>query len=233
MDALRNHVLDKLRESRQNLLSIPKDELTGNAIMSWQGRSVNTFRRADSLTYSAPSLAFMPHSILSGFWTETDHDLCLELRDRIVCAIDRAIEDIDESQVVRPVLDGYITKVADIKLATLLQEFNAVRSSQPNVACIAFRTILPLIIRERAKRVDPTHKLATKDDVGFEPDIKAAVDNQTLFSSAENKLLKRYLADGNKDSFDNVAHKPDYLILKDELDAAINLLNHLLPTIVD
>jgi hypothetical protein len=30
-----------------------------------------------------------------------------------------------------------------------------------------------------------------------------------------------------------VAHKPDYLIGKDELDAAVNLLNHLLPVMVD
>jgi hypothetical protein len=54
-----------------------------------------------------------------------------------------------------------------------------------------------------------------------------------LFNAAETKLPSRYLKDGNKDSFDNVAHKPDYLIGKDELDAAVNLLNHLLPVMVD
>jgi hypothetical protein len=88
-----------------------------------------------------------------------------------------------------------------------------------------------LIIRERAKRVDPTHRLATKDDIGFEPDIKSGVQHQTLFNAAEKKLLELYLKGGDKDSFDNVVHKPVYLIDKTELEDAVNLLNHLLPII--
>jgi hypothetical protein len=234
MDALRTNVLAKLRESREELLGIPKDQLTGPAIMTWLSRwEQTTFRRASSLDQFVYLDTSIRYRTMSGFAYEEDYDICLELRDRIVAELDQAVALIDETHVVRPVLDSYITKVADTKLATLLQEFNSIRTTQPNAACITFRTILPLIIRERAKRVDPTHRLATKDDIGFEPDIKAAVAHGKLFNMAEMKLLSRYLSDGNKDSFDNVAHKPDYLVHKDELDAAVNLLNRLLPVIVD
>jgi hypothetical protein len=137
MDAVRTHTLAKLRESRQALLGIPKDQLTGNAIMSWRQSWDATLARADTLHPSVFLNYQIRSGIMSGFNYENDHDICLELRDRIVAELDWAVAQIDEQQIVRPVLDTFITKVADTKLATLLLEFNDIRTTQPNVACSA------------------------------------------------------------------------------------------------
>lgn len=231
MDQLKEHIINKLRKSREALLSIPKQKLNGNEIYRWFKAWKQYLSRADTV-----SGHLLPMNIglkMDGFWEEQDPDVCLILRTRIVESIDSSIKAIDEKQMVKPVLEDLISKVSDIKLATLLNEFNDVRISQPNLACAGFRTILPLIIRERAKKTDPNHSLATKDDIDFEPDITTGIDHPTLFKSVETKLLKRYLKGGDKDSFDNVVHKPDYLIDKSELEDAVGLLNHLLPTIVD
>lgn len=231
MDKLKEHIINKLKGSREALLSISKQRLSGDEIYRWFEAWKSYLIRAD--TVSGQLLPINIERKMGGFWDEQDQDVCLMLRTRIIESIDSSIKAIDERQTVKPVLDGLISKVSNTKLATLLKEFNDVRILQPNLACTGFRTILPLIIRERAKKADPTHNLATKDDIFFEPDIKTGINHSTLFNSAEKKLLKRYLKGGDKDSFDNVAHKPDYLIDKSELEDAVGLLNHLLPTIVD
>lgn len=230
-DALTSRIITELRASREALVGISKDELTGEAINAWFTQNHTILTRADTVTHE--NLHFAPRWIMAGFWQEEDHDVVLELRNRIIEAIEQSLYLIDREQRVRPVLDEYILKISDTKLATLLREFNTLRTSEPNMAGIGFRTILPLIIRQRAKRVDPAHRLATKEDIEFEPDIKAAIAHGSLFSDAESRLLRAYLQHGSKASFDNVAHKSHYLIDKDELEAAVNLLNRLLPTIVD
>lgn len=230
MDQLKEHIIRRLREGREALLGIPKDQLDGPAILNWYHGWKSVLVRAD--TMSGHLLPVNIEHRMSGFWDEADHDVSLILRTRVIELIDQSIQAVDAKQVVKPLLEDLISRVADTKLATLLAEFNTARVSQPNLACGGFRTILPLIIRERAKRVDPSHALATKDDIGFEPDINAAIKHPSLFNAAEKKLISRYVKGGDKDSFDNVVHKPDYLIDKNELEDAVNLLNHLLPTIV-
>lgn len=231
MDLLKEHVINKLRESREELLSIPKQKLTGNIIRLWFSNHKSDFEKADAI--SSYLLKINMLNKMDGSWQEQNSDVCLTLRGMLIDSIDTSIKEIDKKQLVRPILDELISKISDTKLATLLREFNETRASQPNLACAGFRTILPLIIRERAKKVDHSHNLAIKDDIKFESDITDAIAQETLFSSAERKLLKRYLKGGDKDSFDNVVHKPDYLVDKSELDAAVTLLNRLLPTIVD
>jgi hypothetical protein len=115
----------------------------------------------------------------------------------------------------------------------LLIEFNRVKDSNPNLASIGFRTILCLVIRERAKIVRPHLALATKDDLRFEPDINEAI-KEHIFTTGEEKLLKTYRDGGNKAKFDNVAHKAgdNMLMNKDDLEDAIDLLNTLLPSLV-
>jgi len=231
MDKLKEHVISKLRDSRKALLEIPKTNLTGQSILEWHNFWREVLNRPDTL--SGQLLPINISQRMDGFWNETDSDVCLILRSRVIELIDSSIQAIDSKQVVKPILEDQISKISDTKLATLLIEFNSTRVNQPNLAASGFRTILPLIIRERAKRVDPENELAIKDDIGFEPDINKAISHATLFNAAEKKLIKRYVSGGDKDSFDNVVHKPIYLIEKGELDDAIDLLNHLLPTIID
>ena len=231
MDKLKEHVISKLRDSRAALLNIPKTTLTGQSILKWRNGWNEILDRADTL--SGQLLPINIDHRMDGFWSETDTDVCLILRARIIELIDSSIQVIDSSQIVKPILEDQISKIADTKLATLLIEFNSARVNQPNIAAAGFRTILPLIIRERAKKIDPKSELAIKDDIGFEPDINNAIAHTILFNAAEKKLIKRYVSGGDKDSFDNVVHKPDYLIEKGELDDAVDLLNHLLPTIID
>lgn len=220
----------QLRESRKILLDIPKNKLKGAAIAGWFSNSENLINQADSV--SKQNLRIKIWSTMHGSETENNVDVCLDLRMKIIDLIDNSIKIIDSNQIVKPVLEVLISQIADTKLSTLLLEFNSCSVDQPNIASVGFRTILPLIIRERAKIVDPTDSLAVKDDIGFEIDINKAIRHPALFNEAEKKLLKRYIDGGKKDSFDNVVHKPDYLIDKSELDDAVDLLNRLLPTIV-
>lgn len=213
------------------MINVPKDQLSGAIFTKWLDKWESIFKRADSIANT--NLWIFIDKPTRGFEDETDTEACLDIRSRIVEILDAAISKLDSTQVMKPILDQLILKVKDDKLSTLLKEFNDTRVSQPNLAASGFRTILPLIIRERAKIVDPTHLLATKDDVGFEPDINAAIKHGTLFNQAEKKLIKRYLVGGDKDSFDNVVHKPIYLVDKIELDDVVDLLNRLLPTIVE
>jgi len=231
MDELKAHIIKKLQKAREALLVIPKDRLIGQVMLAWYEEWRLILTRADSV--SGLILPVEISDYMAGFWGAEDNDVCLILRTRIIELIDQSIQAVDEKQQVKPILEDLITKVSDTKLSTLLREFNSIRTTQPNLASSGFRTILPLIIRERAKKVDPNHSLATKDDIGFEPDINAGIKHASLFNAAEKKLLSRYIKGGDKDSFDNVVHKPNYLIDKDELEDAVNLLNHLLPTITE
>lgn len=230
MDPLKQNIINHLQNSRKELLNIPKESLIGPIMLEWYRKSQTYLSRADSV-----SGHLLPANIerkMNGFWEERDVEVCLALRTTIVDLIDNSIMAIDSKQEVKPILEDLISKISDTKLSTFLKEFNSIRSGAPNLASAGFRTILSLIIRERAKKVDPSSVLATKDDINFEPDINAAVKHPTLFNSAEKKLLSRYLGGGDKDSFDNVVHKAEYLIEKDELEDAVNLLNRLLPTII-
>ena len=171
---------------------------------------------------------------VKGYDSISEFEILDEVRQRIIGLIDGAITSIDDKVEVKPLIEELILKVKDSKLATLLKEFNNSKDQNPNISAIGFRTILTLIIKERAKKINPESKLALKDDLKLEPDINEAIKEE-IFDSGENRLLKRFRDGGDKDIFDNVAHKPnkDRLINKDELSDAIILLNKLLPTIVD
>src|SRR5262249_11641961 len=137
--------------------------------------------------------------------------------------------------VVRPLVEELIAQVQDPKLSSLLREFNSQREVAPNLAAIAFRTILSLVIKQRATKVQPQSRLATSGDINFEQDIRDALMAQPpIFDSGELKLLKRYQTGGKKDAMDNVTHKITSitLVTKDDLEDGVDLLNSLLPTIV-
>jgi hypothetical protein len=89
--------------------------------------------------------------------------------------IDGAIVTVDAQAPVRPFLDDQILRVRDTKPAALLNEFNAAKDGQPNLAAIGLRTIICLIIQERARADDARSKLATRQDLALDPVLEEAI----------------------------------------------------------
>jgi hypothetical protein len=114
-----------------------------------------------------------------------------------------------------------------------LKEFNSIKDSQPNLAAIGLRTILCLVIQQRAKALDVTSPLSTREDLSLQPMLDEAI-KLGIFPEGQTKLLQAYRRQGLKEHSDNVVHKPgsDMLVTKDDLSAAVDLLNKLLATIV-
>jgi hypothetical protein len=135
---------------------------------------------------------------------------------------------------VRPILDDLILKIKDVKLSTLLREFNTIKNQQPNSAAIVLRTIICLIIQERAKLTQPEGALATRPDLELTPMLKSAVQEK-IFDQGETKLLQAFQSQGLKETCDNVVHKPgeNALIKADDLSSLVqNTVNKLLATLV-
>jgi hypothetical protein len=95
-----------------------------------------------------------------------------DARENIVDHLDAAISKLDATRPVRSILEDRILRVKDTKLSRLLNEFNIHRERAPNLCAISYRTILSLVISERAKLAAPGSKLATKQDLSWESDIK-------------------------------------------------------------
>jgi hypothetical protein len=64
-----------------------------------------------------------------------------------------------------PFPEATVLKTKDVKLSTLLREFNAIKNPYPNSAAIVLRTIICLIIQERAKLTKPDSELAKTQDL--------------------------------------------------------------------
>jgi hypothetical protein len=236
MEALKAYVVEQLRSAREELLAIVNEELTPARITQWKGkywelalvpasRLPGNIHFCNSIGYviqAVPALAPLP--------------VVQDLRARVVGMLDDNIRGIDETQIVETILESHIKKVKDTKLAALLNEFNAIKETAPNAAAVLYRTILSLLLQERAKIMAPQQSLATATDLSPEPSIKKALGDghPKIFDSAEEKLLRRFLTGGQKDAFDNVAHKPgaNALVTKENLSDAVDLLNRLLPTTI-
>jgi hypothetical protein len=156
MAALIQHTVETLRGLREKLLDIKKDKLSYNALQQCVVQNRDGLDMAHSV--GVPLLYNIVIKFISGHENNTNVDVLDDLRHRIVELIDGAITKIDSQEIVRPVLDDLILRVKDMKLSTMLKEFNATKDSQPNLAAVGFRTILCLIIRKRFS--DPTLMLA-------------------------------------------------------------------------
>lgn len=235
MDILRQKVIAELREAREKLLSMPKDALTFSDLHAWDNDHYSLWIRGDKFLFGTSlDLSYYLSFILRGYDEESDPDVLEELRVRQVRYVDAALKEIDSQVVIRPLLQERIARVKDAKLAALLNEFEATKNTAPNVAAIGFRTILTLIIQERAKIANPASSLATRTDLAPDPMIDTAL-KEHIFSSAEEKHLRRFANGGQKDTFDNITHKPGdlYLIDKSNLEDAVDLLNALLASIIN
>jgi hypothetical protein len=213
-----------LQKARRELLSIRQEDVSYPRLM----QALNNHTAAFKL-YGGQLAQNLPRS-LSAHQSHGDVEALNEVRAEIIQRLDYALNSLETDDVILPVLDRLILQVKDTKLSTLLKEFNAAKDQQPNIAAIGYRTILALIIQERAKLVDPTGPIATKQDLALDRDIKAAIEAK-LFDEVGTKLLKRFLGGLNKDTFDIVAHKTgnNALVEKENLSGAVDLLNRLLP----
>ena len=80
-------------------------------------------------------------------------DVLDDARTKIVEHLNAAISELDATRPVRSILEDRILRVKDTKLSRLLNEFNAHREHAPNLCAISYRTILSLVIIERAKYI--------------------------------------------------------------------------------
>lgn len=235
MKALTAYVIEQLRASREELLAIPNDELTCARITEWRAKYWDlALVPASRLPGHVHFCNYFGH-VIQAVPQQAPLPVVQDLRARIVGMLDENIRGIDSTQIVETILEANIKRVKDTKLAALLNEFNTIKESAPNAAAVLFRTVLSLVLQERAKIKAPSGLLAIATDLALEPSIKKSLGDghPKIFDSAEERLLKRFLAGGQKDTFDNVAHKPgpNALIAKENLSDAVDLLNSLLPTL--
>jgi len=220
---LKPFILKSLRDMREELVGMNKIDLTFQRLNDFLPKYRSGL--AGSHAYNGIS------NMMSAHQYAKDVDHLDAVRFEMIALIDKAIVAVDAEQQVPSILEEYISRVTDTKVATLLSEFNAIKDRAPNVAAIGFRTILSHLIQEQAKASNPGHKFSKQEDLAPKEAIELAV-KENWYPEAERKLIKNFQQNGQKDIFDNITHKPGTktLIGKDDLSAAVDtLLNRLLP----
>lgn len=231
MDIRKQRAIEELDHAREDLLNISKHALTYASINNWHTQWNPTFLKAE--TISGRNVIWLTGQILRGYDSEKDVEVLDALRMEIIEELRTAISLIDSQVKVRTVLEEYTLKVKDRKLSTLLDEFNCIVNIAPNHAAIVFRTILSLIIQERAKRFNSQLKLATTNDLKLKECIDDAL-KEHIFLKDEERRLTSFAQGGNKDTFDFLVHRPggNQLVNKGQLNDAVSLLENLLPSII-
>jgi hypothetical protein len=228
VSALTQHRIKSFQEFRSGLLDLKKADLSHQVLSTY--RESNGKKLAGIAGGTHNQIGHLLGS-LDGI---DDVDVLDAARDDLVKIIDDCLVGFGSQARVRPILSDLVLKVKDTKLATLLGEFNVAKDGQPNLAAIGLRTILCLVIQERAKVVDANSALATRQDLSLEPMLDDAINKTKVFPSGETKLLEAYRRHGLKEGSDNVVHKPgsNMLVTKDDLSATVDLLNKLLATVI-
>ncbi len=229
MDTLKQLSLNEMQMVRESLLSVPKD---GNQLLNinaWFNAWEEALNRFDIVREGVGTYKTL-WMMYSGFRSINDIEVLSALRSKMVEVLDVRVRLFDEKVIIRSILEQFIAKIADTKLAALLTEFNQTKDKAPNFAAISFRTILALIIYEKAKHITPPPKFVVKGDLNLEEMLRDAIDLK-YFSSGGTKVLKRF-RDTKKDIFDNISHKPGVLAHKDTLEDVVDMLNELLPEII-
>jgi hypothetical protein len=227
MSALTEFKIKSLQDFRAGILDLKKEDLTPQVLMSYFETNVAKVKPLGA------SLLNPLGQFLSSIVGADDVTVLDSARDEAVRMVDSAILQIS-GEPVRPILADLILKVKDTKLSTLLKEFNAIKDQQPNFAAIGLRTIICLIILEKAKLASPQGELANTTDLMLKPMLRSAIKDE-IFGEGETKLLKAFEQQGLKETFDNVVHKPGdaALIKTDDLSSLVqNTVNKLLAAIV-
>lgn len=232
MGTLEEHLIKKINEARSEIASLNTKILTFSIILDWHTKFSLIFVQAQGATNRLVNQNIARH--YQGHDRTDSSDVLDEVRQKIICQIDGTLMALNQKMPFSdtPIPQEVITKVRDIKLTTLLREFNNGLKSAPNLCMIGYRTILSLVLKERAKLEKPESKLATKDDVAFAPDIELAI-SEKIVSESEMKILRAYQA-SDRNNFDNIAHKAGKknLVEEESIGAAIKNLNTLLRTII-
>jgi len=242
-------LIQELREAREELLNInfaddsPKYAYIGknpssrielerqparpwDQLQAWLRKWDQAFLR-----FNRMHMGFVIRRELGGYEGVSDPEIYNDLRPSLLEWIDRGLGMLDQEYRVKPLLEDYILRVKDTKLAELLKEFKASKDSSPNLVAMGFRTILSLVIQEKAKRVDPTSKTATRTDLAPQSMIDSA-RNEQILSKDEQRLVDSFVST-HKDIYDFVTHRPTILTDKSEVDTMVDLLNKLLPSIIN
>ena len=232
IDALKTHVLKGMHEARKQLQFIPNEDLNytsfANWISKWHG---TTLMQSNQLPGAVHSNAYP--RLLSGH-NDSPPAVFHDIRTKLVELLDTSIRGIDATQTIPDVLSENISRIANPKLASLLNEFRAIKDIAPSSAGITLRTILICIIHLRAvalhnegKLASHTH-MATNTDFNLAPLINDAL-NAHLFDKADEKFLKLFLP-SSKAIFDNTAHSTldTALVDKEHLATLVEPLNKLL-----
>ncbi len=233
METRRRKLIQELRQARESLLDLSFGTSPFNDIRTLLNQWVHTFRRCNSFDPTLFLVEVTINQSLNGYESETDIEVFNELRAQIVGFIDLALSHLDKQYEVKPVLEDYIRRVRDTKLAELLKEFNVSKDTSPNLTAIGFRTILALIIQEKAKKVKPGSNTATRTDLALDKMIDSARTDGIL-SNDEQRLLDSFKST-HKDIYDFVGHRPgaNTMVGKDEVDTMVDMLNKLLPSIIN
>jgi hypothetical protein len=227
MSALTDAKLKLLHGFRAGILDLNKADLTPQALSAYWSANHSAIQPMGA------NLINPLGQFIGSISAIHDIDALDAARDEIVRMVDASISSLS-GVPVRPLLEDLIVKVKDAKLSTLLREFNAVKDHQPNIAAIGLRTIICLIIQEKAKLTQPEGALAKTQDLMLKPMLRSAIEDK-IFSEGETKLLKAFEQQGLKETFDNVVHKPGSgaLIRTDDLSSLVqNTVNKLLAAIV-
>jgi hypothetical protein len=227
------NALKALDEARAALAAIPKERLSFAEFTAWRKQFNVHMSKAEK--YTGALIVINAGEYTGGYQTETDTDVLDVVRNRILRLLDRNIGTLDATRIpVKPELEQLTAKVTNAKLKALLVEFQGMQASQPNSAAIVLRTILCLIIKERARKHAPHLKMAQNDDLNFAADLETAV-KERIFDSGELKLLDGFNRHGLKPLYDNITHKAsDNWLINDakDLTAGIELITKLLYAIV-
>jgi hypothetical protein len=200
MSALTEFKLKLLHDLRASILELKKDQLT----LPIFAKCVSD--NWSKVTPMGAGLVNPLGNLMRTFEGAEDVEVLDAARDQVIAMIDGSIASL-AGEPARPILDDLILKVKDTKLSTLLKEFNAIKDQQPNIAAIGLRTIICLIIQEKAKLTQPEGALAKTQDLMLKPMLRSAIEDK-IVSEGETKLLKAFEQQGLKETFDNVVHKP-------------------------
>jgi hypothetical protein len=170
---------------------------------------------------------------LQGYEQSVDIDMLEQVRATMIWCLDKLIIILDSNNVTRSLFQKRISKIQNLQLATLLNEFQQVKDIAPNTVAISFRTIRMLTIQQRAQQIAPTSKLATGQDLKLSRIIDDAI-KENVFSSGNTERLKTFRTSQQKVNYNIIAHKvgDSTLIDKAILEDATDLINNLLAEIV-
>ncbi len=234
MELRKRKLVEELRAARESLLDINfyESDRPWLPVTEWLHSWDTTFRKCNTLGRGLVNIANTIATELDGYQHEADAEIFDELRPKFVGYIDWAISIIHEQDhEVKPVLEDYIKRIKDTKLAEMLKEFNISKDTSPNLVAIGFRTILALAVQEKAKRMKPQSNTASRTDLSVDRMLDSARTDGIL-TSDEWRLIESFKAT-HKDIYDFVGHRPSVLVNKDEVDTMVDLLNKLLPSIIN